>query len=219
MYICDPHRLLQIFGFNGVSSTAEGSVIGSEAERKRMLIWGGGGRGGAYWTPAGDSIEERASNVLSGTVAGFINKTNVCLIMFDGNSVGSWRSDDRDGNENGKKSNRFSASSHDPGWPGWPGWPRLTGVTRMTPVDRADPVSEISPYLKILRRIFDVFIRKGGLARLPKSRLVGWKFCHMNTSARLPGRKSARSCGGLDSIVLHCLLYLHKHHKHCIWLQ
>ena len=167
--------------------------------------------------------------------------------MFDGNSVGSLRSGDRDGNENGKKSNRFSASSHDPGWPGWPGWPRVTGVTRMTPgdrgdpddpgwpgwpgwprltgmtrmtpVDRADPVSEISPYLKILRRIFDVFIRKGGLARLPKSRLVGWKFCHMNTSARLPGRKSARSCGGLDSIVLHCLLYLYKHHKHCIWLQ
>ena len=86
----------------------------------------------------------------------------------------------------------------------------------MIPVDWADPVSEISPYLKILRRIFDVFIRKDGLARLPKSRLVGWKFCHMNTSARLPGRKSARSCGGLDSIVLHCLLYLHKHHKHRI---
>ena len=102
MHICDPHRLLQIFGFNGVSSTAEGSVIGSEAERKRMLI-GGGGRGGAYWTPAGDSIEERASNVLSGTVAGFKNKTNVCLIMFDGNSMGSLRSGDRDGNENGKK--------------------------------------------------------------------------------------------------------------------
>ena len=113
MHICDPHRLLQIFGFNGVSSTAEGSVIGS-AERKRMLI-GGGGEGGAYWTPAGDSIEERASNVLSGTVAGFINKTNVCLIMFDGNSVGSLRSGDRDGNENGKERNRFSASSHDPG--------------------------------------------------------------------------------------------------------
>ena len=75
MHICDPHRLLQIFGFNGVSSTAEGSVIGSEAERKRVLM-GGGGKGGAYWTPAGDSIEERASNVLSGTVAGFINKTN-----------------------------------------------------------------------------------------------------------------------------------------------
>ena len=112
MHICDPHRLLQIFGFNGVSSTAEGSVIGSEAERKRMLM---GGRGGAYWTPAGDSIEKRASNVLSGTVAGFINKTNVCLIMFDGNSMGSLRSGDRDGNENGKKSNRFSASSHDPG--------------------------------------------------------------------------------------------------------
>ena len=115
MHICDPHRLLQIFGFNRVSSTAEGSVIGSEAERKRMLMGGGGGRGGAYWTPAGDSIEERASNVLSGTVAGFINKTNVCLIMFDGNSMGSLRSGDRDGNENGKKSNRFSASSHDPG--------------------------------------------------------------------------------------------------------
>ena len=150
MHICDPHRLLQIFGFNvaspagifrgarisslgkeeiraplkmpagearfnGVSSTAEGSVIGSEAERKRMLMGRRGGRGGAYWTPAGDSIEERASNVLSGTVAGFINKTNVCLIMFDGNSVGSLRSGDRDGNENGKKRNRFSASSHDPG--------------------------------------------------------------------------------------------------------
>ena len=46
MHICDPHRLLQIFGFNGVSSTAEGSVIGSEAERKRMLMGGGGGGGG-----------------------------------------------------------------------------------------------------------------------------------------------------------------------------
>ena len=115
MHICDPHRLLQIFGVNEVSSTAEGSVIGSEAERKRMLM--GGGRGGAYWTPAGDSIEERASNVLSGTVARFINKTNVCLIMFDGNSMGSLRSDDGDGdgNEKGKKSNRFSASSHNPG--------------------------------------------------------------------------------------------------------
>ena len=103
MHICDPHRLLQILGFNGVSSTADGSVIGSEAERKRMLMGGGGGRGGAYWTPAGDSIEERASNVLSGTVAGFINKTNECLIMFDGNSMGSLRSGDRDGNENGEK--------------------------------------------------------------------------------------------------------------------
>ena len=45
MHICVPHRLLQIFGFNGVSSTAEGSVIGSEAERKRMLMGGGGGGG------------------------------------------------------------------------------------------------------------------------------------------------------------------------------
>ena len=48
MHICDPHRLLQIFGFNGVSSTTEGSVIGSEAERKRMLIGGGGGGGGVF---------------------------------------------------------------------------------------------------------------------------------------------------------------------------
>ena len=31
----------------------------------------------------------------------------------------------------------------------------------MTPVDRADPVSEISPYLKLLGRIFDVFSKKG----------------------------------------------------------
>ena len=91
-------------------------------QKESACSWGGGGgrggavrvrggRGGAYWTPAGDSIEKRASNVLSGTVAGFINKTNVCLIMFDGNSMGSLRSGDRDGNENGKKSNRFSASS------------------------------------------------------------------------------------------------------------
>ena len=67
MHICNPHRLLQILGFNVLSSTAEASVIGSEAERKRMLVGGGGGEGGAYWTPAGDSVEERASNVLSGT--------------------------------------------------------------------------------------------------------------------------------------------------------
>ena len=84
-------------------------------QKESACSWGGGGGGGAYWTPAGDSIEERASNVLSGTVAGIINKTNVCLIMFDGNSMGSLRSGDRDGNENGKKSNRFSASSHNPG--------------------------------------------------------------------------------------------------------
>ena len=52
MHICDPHRLLQIFGFNGVSSTAEGSVIGSEAERKRMLMGaGGGGEGGMLIGP------------------------------------------------------------------------------------------------------------------------------------------------------------------------
>ena len=74
-------------------------------QKESACSWGGGGGegGGAYWTPAGDSIEKRASNVLSGTVAGFINKTNVCLIMFDGNSMGSLRSGDRDGNENGKK--------------------------------------------------------------------------------------------------------------------
>ena len=41
--------------------------------------------------------------MLSWTVTGYINKTNVCLIMFDGNSMGSLRSGDRDGNENGKK--------------------------------------------------------------------------------------------------------------------
>ena len=45
MHICDPHRLLKIFGFNVLSPTAEASVIGSEAERKRMLM-GGGGEGG-----------------------------------------------------------------------------------------------------------------------------------------------------------------------------
>ena len=77
--------------------------------------------------------------MLSGTVAGFINKTNVCLIMFDGNSVGSLRSDDGDGNENGKKAIDLAP-------------------LHITPVDRDDPVSEISPYLKILCRIFDVFI-------------------------------------------------------------
>ena len=43
--ICDPHLLLQILGFNVLSSTAEASVIGSEAERKRMLM-GGGEEGG-----------------------------------------------------------------------------------------------------------------------------------------------------------------------------
>ena len=53
MHICDPHRLLQIFGFNGVSFTAEGSVIGSEAERKRMLIGWGGGEGGCLLDPSG----------------------------------------------------------------------------------------------------------------------------------------------------------------------
>ena len=84
MHICDPDRLLQIFRFNVLSFTAEASVIGSEAERKRMLGGGGPQR-------AGDSVEERASNVLSGTVTGFINKTNVCFIMFDaiGNSMGT----------------------------------------------------------------------------------------------------------------------------------
>ena len=57
----------------------------------------------------------------------------------------------------------------------------------MSPVDRAGPVSEISPHLKILCKIFDVFIWEGGLARFPRSRQAGWKFCHMNTSSRLPG--------------------------------
>ena len=33
--------------------------------------------------------------------------------MFDGNSMGSLRSDDGDGNENGKKVNRFSGSLRD----------------------------------------------------------------------------------------------------------
>ena len=61
--------------------------------------------------------------------------------MFDGNSMGSLRSDDGDGdgNENGKKAIGLAP-------------------LHMIPVDRDDPVSEISPYLKILRRIFDVFI-------------------------------------------------------------
>ena len=98
MNICDPHLLLQIWGFNFLSSTAEASVIGSEAERKRMLMGGG-----VLIGPQRDSVEERASNELSATVTGFINKTNVCLIMFDGNSMGSLKSDDGDGNENGKK--------------------------------------------------------------------------------------------------------------------
>ena len=44
--ICDPHLLLQILGFNVLSSTAEASVIGSEAERKRMLMGGGGEESG-----------------------------------------------------------------------------------------------------------------------------------------------------------------------------
>ena len=100
-YLRSPPR----WGFNFLSFTAEPSVIGSEAERNRMLIGGRGG--GGYWTPAGDSVEERASNMLSWTVTGYI--------MFDGNSMGSLRSDDGDGNENGKKSNRFSASPDDPG--------------------------------------------------------------------------------------------------------
>ena len=52
MHIFDLHRLLQIFGFNGVSSTADGSVIGSEAERKRMLM-GAGGEGGCLLDPSG----------------------------------------------------------------------------------------------------------------------------------------------------------------------
>ena len=88
-------------------------------QKESACSWGGGGggrgrgEGGAYWTPAGDSVEERASNELSATVTGFINKTNVCLIMFDGNSMGSLRSDDGDGNENGKKVNRFSGSLRD----------------------------------------------------------------------------------------------------------
>ena len=60
---------------------------------------------------------ESVKRVVGDRVTGFINKTNACLIMFDGNSMGGGglRSDDGDGNENGKKSNRFSASSHDPG--------------------------------------------------------------------------------------------------------
>ena len=57
MHICDPHRLLQIFGFNGVSSTAEGSVIGSEAERKRMLMGRGGrGEGGVLIGPQRETL-------------------------------------------------------------------------------------------------------------------------------------------------------------------
>ena len=38
MHICDPHRILQIFGFSILSSAAEASVLGSEEERKRMLM-------------------------------------------------------------------------------------------------------------------------------------------------------------------------------------
>ena len=41
----------------------------------------------------------------------------------------------------------------------------------MSPVDRVGPISEISPYLQILCKIFDVwFIWEGGLARFPRSR-------------------------------------------------
>ena len=57
MHICDPHRLLQIFGFNGVSSTAEGSVIGSEAERKKAHAHGGGGGGGGEGVRIGPQRE------------------------------------------------------------------------------------------------------------------------------------------------------------------
>ena len=79
MHICDPHRLLQIFGFNGVSSTAEGSVIGSEAERKRMLMRGGGGRkGGCLLDPSGRLYREESVKRVVGD-SGRVYKQNECV--------------------------------------------------------------------------------------------------------------------------------------------
>ena len=63
---------------------------------------------------------ESVKRVVRDRVTGFINKTNACLIMFDGNSMGTLRSDDGDGNENGKKAIDFTS-------------------LHMTPVDRDDP--------------------------------------------------------------------------------
>ena len=53
-HICDPKRFLQILRLTVLSSAAEASVVGSEVERKSMLM------ADFYWTPAGDYIEERA---------------------------------------------------------------------------------------------------------------------------------------------------------------
>ena len=78
MHICDPHRLLQIFGFNGVSSTAEGSVIGSEAERKRMLMGGGGGKGGCLLDPSGRLYRGESVKRVVGD-SGRVYKQNECV--------------------------------------------------------------------------------------------------------------------------------------------
>ena len=75
MHICDPHRLLQIFGFNGVSSTAEGSVIGSEAERKRMLM---GGKGGCLLDPSGRLYRGESVKRVVGD-SGRVYKQNECV--------------------------------------------------------------------------------------------------------------------------------------------
>ena len=100
MHICDPDRLLQIFRFNVLSFTAEASVIGSEAERKRMLGGGGG-------TPAGGRLCRGESVKRVVRDSDRVYKQNKCVFyhvrchwQFNGDGDGDG---DGDGNENGKK--------------------------------------------------------------------------------------------------------------------
>ena len=65
---------------------------------------------------------------------------------------------------------------------------RSLGPLHMRLVDRAGQVCEISLYLRILCKSFDVFTWEGGLTWFLRTRFFqpgyrekGWTFCHMNT--------------------------------------
>ena len=82
---------------------------------------------------------------------------------------------------------------------------RSLGPLHMSLVDRAGQVSEISLYLWILCKIFDVFTWEGGLARFlttrvfqPGYREKGWTFCHMNTGTKRDEFWRPRVCRSYD---------------------
>ena len=84
----------------------------------------------------------------------------------------------------------------------------------MSPVDRAGSVSENSPHLQVLCKIFDVFIWRAGWlgCRDLGKRLEILPYEHF---IPVTGMNGGMNSGGPDGIVLHWLLYF-LHHKHPI---